>query len=196
MRMLDRSKTALVVIDLQKGILARPLRPYDAADVLKKIGQAGGALPRGGGACCTRHCGLASRLPRRSESTCGRARPAKRRRAAGRLRRDRTPHLARLMGTFASSSGNGADFTAPNSISSSVDAVSIRLFSAVSQRTLGLNRLPAQPGSMDMLLFLPRMPFPASATTCISLRYRTFFPRIGCVGTVESIVASLPSNEA
>jgi nicotinamidase-related amidase len=32
---IDRSKTAFVVIDLQKGIVARPLVPYDPATVVK-----------------------------------------------------------------------------------------------------------------------------------------------------------------
>ena len=40
----DKSKTALVVIDLQKGIAGRPCQPYEAAAVVKNAAELAGAF--------------------------------------------------------------------------------------------------------------------------------------------------------
>lgn len=37
---IDKAKTALVVIDLQKGMAAQPTKPYLAQDVIKKCHEA------------------------------------------------------------------------------------------------------------------------------------------------------------
>ena len=42
---LDKSTTALVVIDLQKGIAGRPMQPYTAQDVVKNAAQARAGVP-------------------------------------------------------------------------------------------------------------------------------------------------------
>ncbi len=45
---IEKSKTALVVIDLQKGIVGRPTAPYAAADVVKNASALAGAFRKNG----------------------------------------------------------------------------------------------------------------------------------------------------
>jgi nicotinamidase-related amidase len=46
---LDAKKTALVIIDLQKGIVSRPLAPHTAADVIARTARIAGRLKAAGG---------------------------------------------------------------------------------------------------------------------------------------------------
>jgi nicotinamidase-related amidase len=46
---LDSKTTALIAIDLQKGIVARPMQPHESADVVKKTAALADRLRRGGG---------------------------------------------------------------------------------------------------------------------------------------------------
>ncbi|MGO9768089.1 MAG: hydrolase, partial [Roseiarcus sp.] len=52
---LNPKSTALVLIDLQKGILARPLAPHGAAEVVENSLRLGAALSRAGGVVAPVH---------------------------------------------------------------------------------------------------------------------------------------------
>ena len=177
---LEPARTALVVIDLQRGIAAAPTTPHSGSDVVAHAAALAVAHRAAGGTVALVHVTPSAdgKDALRPQTDRPAWQPGPRPADWAEI----VPALDPSRATSSSSSGSGARSMAPSSTSSSVAAASARSSSPASRRTSAWRARPATPSSAATSRFSWRTPW--LRYTPMSTRTRSARSSRGSAGCV------------